>query len=216
VVLWGQPQTSQLVEVYWFAAYNTDGIPSTFDLTPHPSHGGVFYDDSVPAKEDPIVCYGTMGFDTNGERCCAWEHRGACCLDGGSCVFVNESACGEMEGTFLGVDVLCLPDPCGASGIDLDLDEMAGRLRLILEGPNPVSSRLDCRIDLPESGHVDVAVHDVRGRLVQVLHRGEMPAGERVLAWDVEAVRPRVPNGVYYIRARALGEATSRGFVVLR
>jgi hypothetical protein len=71
-VVWGETQTTTLVEAYWFAGYNYGGSPATFRLRNHPDPhlGGEFADDSVPAQHDSIAGYGSIGFDQPGETAC--------------------------------------------------------------------------------------------------------------------------------------------------
>lgn len=82
------PQTGLLTQVYWFAGYNYySPDPATFALRTHPTQGGNFADNSVPAILDPIVGFGVLGFDTEGTTPCpvAQDPRGACCFPSGSC-----------------------------------------------------------------------------------------------------------------------------------
>lgn len=113
-------QTTQLVECYWFAGYNYYAVPGIFALGPHPDPvlGGVFADDSVPAIQDPIAGYGTLGFDVAGVTSCPTPQTcgelptGACCIDE-VCTITTEADCG---GRWLGQDVPCEPNPCLATG----------------------------------------------------------------------------------------------------
>jgi hypothetical protein len=109
-------QTTELVECYYFVGYNYYGVPSLFQLRDHPDPvlGGKFADDSVPAIQDPIAGYGSMGFDTPGQVACPPpnHHPGACCLCGGECVFVLPEECAGMNGTFMGDGIPCDPNPC--------------------------------------------------------------------------------------------------------
>jgi len=103
-------QTSTLVECYWFAGYQYGG-PSLFSLGPHPDPilGGNFADDSVPAVQDSITCYGTLGFGMEGLACCPHEPpRGACCI-GQDCSITTEAGC---QGEWQGADTVCDPNPC--------------------------------------------------------------------------------------------------------
>lgn len=58
------------------------------------------------------------------------------------------------------------------------------------------------RLDLPEgSGHVSLAVYDVRGRKVKALANGHLPAGRHSLIWKgTDDTGRRVSAGVYYVR----------------
>jgi hypothetical protein len=84
--------------------------------------------------------------------------------------------------------------------------EASARLRV---APNPFnpSTLVSFRID--QEGPVDVSVYDVRGRLVSVLVRGVLPAGEHRVPLARRHSGPRLASGVYYVRLRADGrEAT--------
>jgi len=104
-------QTSELVECYWFAGYDYYGAPALFELGPHPDPvlGGNFADDSVPAIQDPITCFGTLGFNMDGLACCPdTDPEGACCVNE-VCSITTELNCpGDWQGA--GTD--CDPDPC--------------------------------------------------------------------------------------------------------
>jgi hypothetical protein len=113
-VTWFNPQTDPLVSVYWFAAYGYDG--QSFNLGPHPSQGGQFADDSVPAEVDDIAGFGSFGFGSNpGFNVCpvAGDPEGACCFDGGSCAITTEADCETAGGVYQGADTVCDPNPCG-------------------------------------------------------------------------------------------------------
>lgn len=135
-VTWSSAQTDNLIECYWFAAYNYSGESEVFSMTPHPTQGGWFADDDVPSNLDPIVGYGQFGFNTLGGDACAHLPVGACCLPDGTCVFTDKSECEEAGGSFQGAGVICdyaeCPQPTGACCIDtacivLTADDCAAR-----------------------------------------------------------------------------------------
>lgn len=111
-------QTDLIEEVYWFGGYNYYGTPQMFRTREHPDPvlGGRFADDAVPANEDLIEGFGTMGFDTDGlvdcptpEECGPVPDTGACCV-GEVCTITTEADC---PGRWLGPDVPCEPiNPC--------------------------------------------------------------------------------------------------------
>ncbi|MBK8231785.1 MAG: hypothetical protein IPK72_14655 [Candidatus Eisenbacteria bacterium] len=73
-VTWNATRLSTITEVHWFAAYcYSPSIPTTFAVGPHPSQGGAFADDAVPARIDPIETYGTLGFGCDGVPVCPGE-----------------------------------------------------------------------------------------------------------------------------------------------
>ncbi len=88
---------------------------------------------------------------------------------------------------------------------------------LALAGENPTRGGARLRLALPESGFVTLTMHDVAGRLVRTLERGEREAGAHEIAWDGrDAAGAPVAPGVYlahFATARASGVAR---LVVLR
>jgi hypothetical protein len=121
-VTWGAAQTSNLVEVYWFAAYNYDGGANSLGLIAHPGQGGNFADDDVPSNIDPIAGYGVFGFNMPGVLACPPDgpRMGACCFPDGSCAVLFQADCEAQGGTFQGEGSSCdgvvcdQPDPTGA------------------------------------------------------------------------------------------------------
>lgn len=109
-VTYSSAQESNLVDVYWFAAYNYYGNANSFDLAAHPSQGANFADDSVPSELDPIAALGSFGFSTDGNvPCPADDAPGACCFADGSCTLEFRVDC---QGDFLGDGTSCDPNPC--------------------------------------------------------------------------------------------------------
>jgi trimeric autotransporter adhesin len=78
--------------------------------------------------------------------------------------------------------------------------------------PNPSSTWSDFSIHLNHTGSVRVAVHDVRGRQIAVLHDGDMTAGYHAVRWDGRDRAGRsTPAGIYFISAQSPeGTATAK------
>jgi len=115
VIVWQYTQTTLLVEAYWFAGYAYYGAPSVFALNanPDPGLGGMFADDSLPALQDPIAGYGTLGFNEPGSVVCpSAGAEGACCV-GAVCTMTCE---GDCAGNWLGSQFTCDPNPCVGTG----------------------------------------------------------------------------------------------------
>jgi hypothetical protein len=116
-VTWSTAQTTNIIEIYWFAAYNYYTPDChVLQLGPHPTQLGQFGDDSVPSQIDPIAGYSSFGFDCPGVLVCpAGERPGACCTDPDGdgyedfCTITLASGC---AGTFQGPDTVCQPNPC--------------------------------------------------------------------------------------------------------
>ena len=84
--------------------------------------------------------------------------------------------------------------------------------------PNPFNPHTTLRYELARAGVVDVAVHDVRGRLVRNLVAGEhAAAGVHELAWDGrhEGGRPAA-SGVYHVTLRAADRVEQTRLVLVR
>jgi len=110
-VTWNAAQTGHLVPLYGFFA-ETYSRPATVTLIAHPTYGGWFGDDSVPAILDPIAGYGTLGFDTPGVLICPDDiPTGACCAPEGTCLLTIEVECHPPD-VWHGEWTSCEPNPC--------------------------------------------------------------------------------------------------------
>jgi hypothetical protein len=78
--------------------------------------------------------------------------------------------------------------------------------------PNPFNPVTRIGYVLPEEGYVSLAVYDVRGRRVEQLVTGVMPAGEHVAQWDARTN----PSGIYFIRLQAGGVVANRKIILLK
>jgi hypothetical protein len=78
--------------------------------------------------------------------------------------------------------------------------------------PNPFSEEAAVTLTLPEPGEVAVALYDVLGRRVALLHEGALEAGEHALRLDGRSL----PAGVYVVRAAAGGVVVTRTATLLR
>ena len=79
--------------------------------------------------------------------------------------------------------------------------------RLALIYPNPFNPSTTVAFDLAGDGQVELAVFDVRGRLVSVVASGPMSAGRHQAIWHGQDRDGRsVPSGTYFCRLMAGGE----------
>jgi hypothetical protein len=77
------------------------------------------------------------------------------------------------------------------------------RLALRQNSPNPFNPSTRIALEIPASGRTQLALYDVRGRLVRSLYDGLLGGGPHVVAWDgTLADGRRAPSGVYYYRLR--------------
>jgi hypothetical protein len=83
--------------------------------------------------------------------------------------------------------------------------------------PNPFRDRTRFRFELRFPERVELAVYDVRGRLVRRLVDGERPAGTTEVDWDGrDDAGRRVAAGVYWFRLRAAGLRHARPVVLTK
>lgn len=85
----------------------------------------------------------------------------------------------------------------------------SGGFALSAGSPNPFASSARFTLDLAEGQHVTVAVLDVLGRRVALLHDGPLAAGRHALVFDASAL----PPGVYVVRATGGGLVAARRVV---
>ncbi len=113
-VTWNAPRTERVTEVYWFAAYASNGSVDAMTLIPHPIQGALFADDSVPAMLDDITALGRLGFNQDGDLPCPPDltTAGACCFYDGHCSFLTPERCSTLGGTHQGEGIACDPNPC--------------------------------------------------------------------------------------------------------
>ena len=78
--------------------------------------------------------------------------------------------------------------------------------------PNPARGPLSIEYALPQAARVELAIVDVRGRIVNTLVRGDEPAGRHTARWSAAGVAP----GLYLARFTAPGFEAVERFVVVR
>jgi hypothetical protein len=91
-------------------------------------------------------------------------------------------------------------------------------VRLLANTPNPFRSRTVIRYEMENASAVDLAVFDIRGRLVRVLERGSLrEPGAYEVSWDGVSDRGvRVAPGIYFYRLQGRDFAVSRRMVFVR
>ena len=129
----------------------------------------------------------------------------------------GQSQGGEVrvaEGEFSGPDGAALEVKLGQPGLRLFGPP---RLKLAPSQPNPFTRETRFGVTLDHAADVDVAIHDLSGRLVATLFHGALPAGTRTFTWDGRrADGSAAPNGLYFTQVRAGGEQAARKIVYLR
>ncbi len=110
-----------------------------------------------------------------------WEYGAL--ADGTSPIIAVEAYVAAGDGVYypdviLNGTTITVNDPLSAVG---DVPLVRPELNV---WPNPFNPRTSVSIDLPDPGYVRMAVYDLRGRELIVLHDGQAPAGNQVFAWD--------------------------------
>ncbi len=83
--------------------------------------------------------------------------------------------------------------------------------------PNPFTGRTTVALALPRAMTVSVRVYDVAGRLVRTIVDGELPAGERNLAWDGSDDRGApLARGIYLVRVVTPDGVQTRKVMLVR
>ena len=113
-------------------------------------------------------------------------------------------------GVTLSQTTITVGDPTSSVG---DLPALKQGLRL---HPNPFNPRTEIFFDLPQPGYVELAVYDLRGREVVVLHQGLTPAGPFTSSWDgLDSRGLAQPGGVYLFRlATPAGQTGTKGVLL--
>jgi len=109
-------KTAIVDECYWFGgyAYSASGNdPQMFATAPHSTNLSVFIDDAVPANEDPITAFGSLGFGQPGVYECPVIPTGACCVgEAQICQILTADECLAGQGNVWVGTETCEPDPC--------------------------------------------------------------------------------------------------------
>lgn len=99
----------------------------------------------------------------------------------------------------------------------VDVDGTVLRLDFSNPQPSPASTRTSFTLSLPKKAAALVEAIDVTGRRVRMIQRGELPAGQHRMEWDLrDEAGNRTRPGVFFIRARTGDEDFLRRVVVLR
>jgi hypothetical protein len=70
--------------------------------------------------------------------------------------------------------------------------------------PNPFNPETAIEYRIPVASNVKIVIHDARGREVNVLVDGFMPAGGHTIQWDGRSGNGlRLPSGIYLLRMQA-------------
>ncbi|MEZ4388129.1 MAG: S8 family serine peptidase [Candidatus Krumholzibacteriia bacterium] len=97
-------------------------------------------------------------------------------------------------------------------GDDRRTPDLPSDFALAQNHPNPFNPMTTISFALPTESRVRLQIFDVRGRLVQMLADGTMPAGRHEVQWDAR----RAASGVYFYRLDANGFSETRKMSLLK
>jgi gingipain R len=98
--------------------------------------------------------------------------------------------------------------PAWQTGIEEQGGSVVGA---VLSVSTPVTGAAAVRFAVPSSGHAELSVFDMSGRVVETLVSGEIAAGDHTVNWNAETA-----GGIYFLRLTTSGQTVVKNCVVLR
>jgi hypothetical protein len=99
------------------------------------------------------------------------------------------------------------------SSLAADLDTpIPESFSLFQNHPNPFNATTTIEFELFECSHARLAIYDITGALVKVLHNGHLDAGQHSVLWNAEGSA----SGVYYYRLSSSEGSMTRRMVLLK
>lgn len=111
-----------------------------------------------------------------------------------------------------------LTEPPDPAMHEVRAEDLPVDFRLLQNTPNPFNPTTTIKYEAPvHAGHVEIAIHDVAGRLVATLHSGECTPGTHEIVWDgLDDHGNRVASGTYFVRMSAPDHASTRKMTLLK
>jgi len=89
--------------------------------------------------------------------------------------------------------------------------------KLTQNQPNPFNPATEIKFTVATPGHVELAVYDTQGRLINTLLSETRDAGEHSVGWNgTDAQGNRVPSGVYFCKYFSGGETATQKMTLLK
>jgi hypothetical protein len=122
-----------------------------------------------------------------------------------------------VDADYTGAEGEGLIPGAGDRSVLLGLPVPVPELGLARPQPNPFSREATLSLSLARESDIELAVHDLTGRLVATVHRGRLSAGPHTFAWSgTRDDGAAAANGLYFVRARVGGKLLSQRVVLLR
>ncbi|MCB9233524.1 MAG: T9SS type A sorting domain-containing protein [Bacteroidia bacterium] len=155
--------------------------------------------DTVVVNVIPRSAVGNPDCDTLGFKFCFFETCTDTCLRTGN--VIDTLASYTIQGNCLGECATC--GPCANQGSKTE-PANPGEEALGAEGaslgasfeafPNPFNNKTTLRFNLPESGHAEMVVYDLRGEVIATPFKGEIQSGE---TYEVGFHPEGITDGIY-------------------
>ncbi len=94
------------------------------------------------------------------------------------------------------------------TGMHVGIEETAAGIIAIQ--PNPATEQIEVKLYQAAAGEVNLAIHDLSGRLVEVISNSTLSAGQHTIRWNVEQLKA----GAYILRLQTNGTVKSSRLVV--
>jgi len=136
-----------------------------------------------------------------------------------STLFMNY---GEYSGTIeietsVGVFYLGVTIIVAGLNIDNDIAGIPHTFKVHNNFPNPFNPVTRVQIDVPESGHMQVAIFDVSGRLLNTFYNGNITPGYHNIKWDGKNnIGASVSSGVYILNVQLNGKHHSQKMLLVK
>lgn len=116
----------------------------------------------------------------------------------------------QRDGVFFPIELV---------GVDDQGQTVPSALQVGAPYPNPFNPSTTVRLYVPgtTSGELDLAIYDLQGRRVRVLHQGPIAPGWHTVVWDGRNDGGQgSASGLYFLRARSSGDQTIRKMTLVK
>jgi len=118
-----------------------------------------------------------------------------------------------VDGQLSGLDGVLLDVDLDLPGVPLEAEAVA----LSAPWPNPSAGRVRFTVSLDAPAQLDVAVHDIAGRRLATVFRGNRGPGRQDFSWNGRRDDgSEVSNGLYFLRVVANNQVWKRKLVLVR
>jgi len=163
--------------------------------------GGAYMPDSQSAIEPDAEAFPIFYYETTGEECGAIRYSGAdyaLVYAAFPLECASNSAAGYTHRDELFEDILLwLDTPTSVFPNDNSNGNLPGSFEIASISPNPFNPQTTINLNVPVQGEVELAVYNLLGERVALLHSGMMNAGSHRITFD----GAQMSSGVYLLKA---------------